>query len=72
MGGLLIGEGDATPNGLPRCPDCGEVLSRHQPDPHEPGKLLGTCDVCQADGKLGWFRVSGATGAVTRLVAGEG
>lgn len=34
------------------CPDCGEELSRSQPDEFKPGCLLGICPGCGR-----WFRL---------------
>jgi hypothetical protein len=30
------------------CPECGEPLELHQPDPHLPNRLLATCSGCLA------------------------
>ena len=30
------------------CPNCGDELLIHQPDPETPDRLLGTCDECKS------------------------
>jgi len=31
-----------------QCPNCGESLETHQPDPELPNRLLGVCEECKS------------------------
>lgn len=49
-----------------RCPGCGTDLDLHQPDPHLPDRLLGTCPECKS-----WFVIDLAAGAMAPVPAAE-